>query len=64
MPPAYPIGENGHVSHLKVIRRAALELNGSATTAISQWRYQRTPYCPASKGATETFIDVDYSLLN
>ena len=57
------IGENGHVTHLKVARRAALELNGSATTAVSQWRYERAADCLASKGATETFIDVDYYLL-
>jgi TonB family protein len=56
------IGEDGHVSDLRIIHSAGADLDRSAMAAVSQWRYERTSACPLSKGRTETNVDVIYSL--
>jgi TonB family protein len=56
------IGEDGQLSGLRIAHSAGQELDRSAITAVSHWRYERTTACPDATGRTETFIDVVYSL--
>jgi len=56
------IEEDGRISNIKSVSSRWPELYGAAQLAVSQWRYERTPECTGSKGRTETFIDVFFSL--
>jgi TonB family protein len=56
------ISEDGKLSGLKVAHSAGPELDQSAMTAVSHWRYERTAACSESKGRAETFVDVAYTL--
>ena len=56
------IEEDGRISNIKPVYSRWPELYGAARAAVSQWRYERTPECGGSKGRTETFIDVIFSL--
>ena len=56
------IEEDGRISNIKPVFAKWPELYESARTAVSEWRYERTPECSASKGRTETLIDVVYTL--
>src|SRR5712671_412766 len=56
------IEEDGRLSNLKTVHAAGPELDQSALSAVSHWRYERSASCVESKGRTETFIDVVYSL--
>jgi TonB family protein len=56
------IEEDGRLSSLKTVHSAGSELDQSALSAASHWRYERSASCVESKGRTETFMDVVYSL--
>jgi len=56
------IEADGRPSKFKIVHSTYPELNQSALSSVSQWRYEHTPACSGVPGSTETFIDVVYSL--
>jgi TonB family protein len=56
------INEDGQLSDVSAVESPYPELTQPALSAVSQWRYEKISACQDSKGRSETFIDVRYSL--